>query len=130
MKPEDRPEPRKPFDPLTPRNPNLDKIDNRVRGVSKAMRNTEDIMADYIANGESSLDNSELRLIDLKIFEKTGKHIDKFKDPKKPQPKPRVNGNKLKFATKDPLDPTALLDAKTEKNIADRIAARASENVS
>lgn len=47
---------------------------------AKKMRNIEDAMADYIANGPSNMSDDELRLIDLKVFHKTGKRINKFKD--------------------------------------------------
>lgn len=49
----------------------------------KSMRNLEDIMADYIANPDTKLSPDEERLLDLKVHEKTGKRIGKFKNPKK-----------------------------------------------
>lgn len=53
---------------------------------SKNMRNLEDVMAEYIAHGESELTPNELRLLDRQLYEKTGKHIDKYKE-KAPKPK-------------------------------------------
>lgn len=50
----------------------------------KNMKNADELMAEYIANGEANLTADELRLIDLKVMQKTGKHIDKFKDKQKP----------------------------------------------
>ncbi len=58
----------------------LEKIPNTT--MSKSMANVEDLMAEYIANGEVNLDPNEKRLIDRQVFEKTGKHIGKFKNPK------------------------------------------------
>lgn len=55
--------------------------------MRKNMRNLEDIMADYIANGESELSPNEQALLDRQVHEKTGKHIGKFVNPKKPLPK-------------------------------------------
>lgn len=53
--------------------------------LAKNMRNIEDIMAEYIAIGPSELTENEYRLLDLVVKEKTGKHLDKFKD-KPPKP--------------------------------------------
>ncbi len=52
------------------------------------MRPLEDIMADYIAEGE--LGENEERLLDLKVFEKTGKHLAKFNNPRKPNSKDKI----------------------------------------
>lgn len=46
--------------------------------LSKSMRDPQDIMADYIADPDK-ISPEEERLVDLIVFEKTGKHIGKFK---------------------------------------------------
>ena len=55
--------------------------------MSKSMKSLEDIMAEYIANGERDLTANEQRLLDRQVHEKTGKHVGKFVNPKKPLPK-------------------------------------------
>lgn len=119
-----------------------DKTDNRKpldqsdlaklprNSMAKKMRNPEELMADYISNGEKALSNSELRLVDLLVFEKTGKHINKFKDPKPPKDKPKVTGHKLKLNKNPGNDTQAVLDDTTEDIIAQRIADNGSQNVS
>lgn len=62
----------------------LDKLPKTT--LAKSMRSLEDIMAEYIAHGESELTPNELRLLDRQLYEKTGKHIDKYKE-KAPKPK-------------------------------------------
>lgn len=52
----------------------------------KNMANLEDLMAEYIANGDVNLDDNEKRLVDRQVFEKTGKHVGQFKNPKKSKP--------------------------------------------
>lgn len=64
-------------------NSELDKLPQNT--MSKNMRNTEDIMADYIADPEK-VSLEEERLVDRIVFTKTGKHIGKF-NKKKPDPK-------------------------------------------
>lgn len=63
----------------------LEKIARKT--IAKNMRNLEDIMADYIADPNIKLDEHEAALLDRQVFEKTGKHIGKFKNPKKKLPK-------------------------------------------
>lgn len=75
--------PRKPFDSPTPRNPNPEKVDNRVRGLSKSMRRVDELEKDY-KKDRNLLTQDEKRLLDLITFQKTGKHIDEFKN--KPEP--------------------------------------------
>lgn len=55
-----------------------------LKTFSKSMRPLEDIMASYIAKGE--LTDSEERLLDRVMFEKTGQHIGRFRDPKPSKP--------------------------------------------
>ena len=71
-------------DQEAPEQVNLDKIPTTT--LAKKMRHIEDIMADYIASGESELTLNEQRLLDLTLFEKTGKRLDKFKE-EVPKPK-------------------------------------------
>ena len=42
------------------------------------MNSVEQLMAEYIANGEVNLTNEELELVDFKVYEYTGKHIEKY----------------------------------------------------
>lgn len=42
------------------------------------MKTVEQLMAEYIANGEVNLKTEELELIDFKVYEHTGKHIEKY----------------------------------------------------
>lgn len=114
---------RKPFDPLTPRNPDRNKVDNRVRGLSKSMRNVKDLEKEYKKN-RNLLTQDEKRLLDLITFQKTGKHIDEFKEPT--EKKPKVVSKKIKILDKDPLDPNTIVD----DALAQRIAERASQSVS
>ena len=69
-----RPPNRKPVD-------NSDLAELPMNTLAKSMRAVEDIMADYIAGNK--LSGEEEGLLDMKLREKTGKHLDKFKD--KPQ---------------------------------------------
>lgn len=54
--------------------------------MSKNMSNLEDIMAEYIANGDANLTTNEVRLLDRQVNEKTGKNLGKFK-PRVKKPK-------------------------------------------
>ena len=56
--------------------------------ISKSMRDPQDIMADYIADPDK-ISPEEERLVDLIVFEKTGKHIGKFKSQ---EPKAKFDG--------------------------------------
>lgn len=54
--------------------------------LSKNMKNIEDIMAEFIANGDANLTTNEARLLDRQVTEKTGKSLGKFKaKAKKPK---------------------------------------------
>lgn len=56
--------------------------------MSKSMRDSQDIMADYIADPDK-ISPEEERLVDLIVFEKTGQHIGKFKSQ---EPKTKFDG--------------------------------------
>ena len=59
----------------------LPPADNKPK--PKSMKNLEDIMAEYIANGDVNLDANEKRLLDRQVHQKTGKRVGKFKATKK-----------------------------------------------
>ena len=54
--------------------------------MAKNMRNLEDIMADHIAGLDTKLSSDEERLLDLAVHQRTGKHLDKFKETTPPEP--------------------------------------------
>ena len=72
-------------------------------GMRKSLTNA-DVVLDKLENGEY-LDASEERLADLLVFQKTGQHLDKFKDPKPGRPVytiPTIGKDKSFTATTQP----------------------------
>lgn len=56
--------------------------------MAKNMRDVVDIMADHIAGLDTKLSADEERLLDRVVHEKTGKHLDKFKEKTPAEPSP------------------------------------------
>lgn len=109
--------------------PDRNQVENRVRGTAKRMRGFDELDKAFKKDSKS-LTLDEERLLDLLTFQKTGKHIGRFKDKKTPTPKQKVMGHKLKLLEKDPLDPNITPSKQQQEIVEKRIALRASESVS
>lgn len=72
------------MNPKERQKPERAKVENRVRGLGKSMRSVEVLEKEYKKN-KKNLTAGEKRLLDVITFEKTGKHIDEFKEKKKPK---------------------------------------------
>lgn len=102
---------------------------NRVRGFSSNMRSVELLEKEYKKNRDN-LTPGEKRLLDVITFEKTGKHIDEFKDKKPPKPAEKVTGHKLTPFKGDPMNPNVPPSKAQQEMVKKRAALRASESVS
>lgn len=75
-----------------------EKVQNRVRGLTKSMRGYDELNKSY-KKDKTSLSLDEERLLDLLTFQKTGKHLPRFND-KKPPVKPETEPPKKPWISK------------------------------